>query len=185
VELNKGIAKKKELPLYIDVLEVASRTDKAVQVLYTLATGETKNCHKCGRALTDPVSQLLMYGPHCCADLGIDRSVTNREEALASLAAAADAFGARVDWFPIGSIYMGIADNKEIKGYVGTMVLSDEQKQFIARYHASGRSLSRLVAAINLKHERQSMLLWQLNQIQAVWDSCAEASKGRLRQQPV
>lgn len=37
--------------------------------------GNTTTCHRCSRELTHPVSQVVGYGPECCARLGISRRV--------------------------------------------------------------------------------------------------------------
>jgi hypothetical protein len=92
IRVRSRVARQKSMPMRVWVKQIHGMAGSSVLVEWTLAVGQSDRCHRCSRPLTDPVSQMLHYGPECCKDLGISRLAVDKETAEASLREASSRF---------------------------------------------------------------------------------------------
>lgn len=59
--------------------EVVKATEKAILFRGHVLLQRSKTCHRCGLEITNPVSQIVGYGPICSEYIGIPRDVSEEE----------------------------------------------------------------------------------------------------------
>jgi hypothetical protein len=125
-KLKRSFARDRCMPIWMDFMSVKEQTYGALLCEVTLAIGVTDSCWNCGLKLSDPVSQMICYGPDCCAHLGIDRGVMTAEEAQKSLISAKDVWGVRTEWIPKGVIVKNLQEvlamAPAIRSYGATLI---------------------------------------------------------------